>query len=78
MTILTDIAVAEEFSKAYKKAEAQLRKDMEEAGDAIEEARDMLNMELDKKIVLDPRLDPDPYGYHSISLVDRLKAMGWP
>lgn len=30
------------------------------------------------KIVLDPKLDPDPFGAHGIALVDRLKAMGWP
>jgi len=29
------------------------------------------------KIVLDPKLDPDPYGYHGIPLTTRLESMGW-
>jgi hypothetical protein len=32
----------------------------------------------DGKIVLDPKLDPDPYGYHGIPLSTRFAAMGWP
>lgn len=36
------------------------------------------NRSLEGKIVLDPKLDPDPYGNFGISLVDRLQAMGWP
>jgi hypothetical protein len=31
----------------------------------------------DDKIVLDPKLDPDPYGHHNMSLVYRLQCMGW-
>ena len=33
--------------------------------------------ESDGKIILDPKLDPDPYGQHGINLVTRLRAMGW-
>jgi hypothetical protein len=29
------------------------------------------------KIVLDPRLDPDPYSLHNIPLTTRLIEMGW-
>lgn len=29
------------------------------------------------KIVLDPRLDPDPYSLHGMSLSYRLESMGW-
>lgn len=29
------------------------------------------------KIILDPTLDPDPYGYHGIPLSTRLIEMGW-
>jgi len=29
------------------------------------------------KIVLDPKLDPDPYGYHGLPLAYRLECMGW-
>jgi len=78
VTILTSIAAAEAAQKAHKRIEAQLLKEREDAVEALEEARDVLNLELNNKIILDPRLDPDPYGYFNISLVDRLKAMGWP
>jgi|694.fasta_scaffold00458_76 hypothetical protein len=30
------------------------------------------------KITLDPKLDPDPYNLHGMSLSYRLKCMGWP
>ena len=29
------------------------------------------------KIILDPELDPDPWGYHGMSLAYRLECMGW-
>ena len=32
---------------------------------------------LQGKIVLDPKLDPDPWGYHGMSLAYRLECMGW-
>lgn len=32
----------------------------------------------DDKIVLDPKLDPDPYNFHGMPLSYRLKCMGWP
>jgi len=30
------------------------------------------------KIVLNPKNDPDPYGYHGLPLKYRLIMMGWP
>ena len=32
---------------------------------------------LQGKIVLDPTLDPDPWGYHGMSLAYRLECMGY-
>ena len=32
---------------------------------------------LQGKIVLDPKLDPDPWGYHGMSLAYRLECMGY-
>jgi hypothetical protein len=29
-------------------------------------------------ITLDLRKDPDPYGYHRMSVAYRLRCMGWP
>ena len=29
------------------------------------------------KIILDPKKDPDPYGFHGMPLVYRLMCMGW-
>ena len=31
----------------------------------------------DNLVVLDPRLDPDPFGLHGMSLAYRLMCMGW-
>ena len=32
---------------------------------------------LQGKIILDPKLDPDPWGYHGMSLAYRLECMGY-
>ncbi len=31
----------------------------------------------DNLVVLDPKLDPDPFGLHGMSLAYRLQCMGW-
>jgi hypothetical protein len=43
----------------------------------MERARLEFHRAMKDMIVLDPKLDPDPYGSFGIALVDRLKAMGW-
>lgn len=36
------------------------------------------HLETEGRIILDPMLDPDPFGNHGVPLHDRLAAMGWP
>lgn len=54
----------------------------EDVDEAVEEQMERARLEFHRAmkgmIVLDPKLDPDPYGSHGIALVDRLKAMGRP
>ena len=71
MTILRDIRAAELAQVSHRATLLRLQ----EENTKLEE---MLNVELEKKVVLDLTKDPDPYGYHKVSLVDRLRAMGWP
>lgn len=53
--------------------------DLDDAAQSREAAvNEAWEKRLSGKIILDPKLDPDPYGDHRIALVDRLKAMGWP
>lgn len=64
MTLIDDIARVEAAAKSHFTKPVKVEEPTREP--------------LTDKIVLDPKLDPDPYGYHSISLSDRLRAMGWP
>lgn len=67
MTLIDDIARMEVESKFRIKEITEI---------SLREAAE--SKQIEGKIVLDPKLDPDPYGYHGVSLVDRLRAMGWP
>lgn len=78
MNILGSIAAAEAAQKVHNKLSNQIVKERMEFESTLQCERREFESELRGKIVLDTDADPDPWGYHSISLVDRLKAMGWP
>lgn len=78
MTILRDIRKAELEAQTNRATLLRLQEENQKTRDLIADETNRLNVELEKKVVLDLRLDPDPYGNHGISLVDRLRAMGWP
>lgn len=78
MTILRDIREAELAQVAYKEHLRKLREENRKIQKMLEDERNKLNVELEKKVVLDLTKDPDPHGYHGVSLLDRLRAMGWP
>ena len=52
---------------------ARLRRLYEYATDSTLELR----KKNDGLIILDPKLDPDPYGFHGMPVWQRLEAMGW-
>lgn len=78
MTILRDIRAAELAQQSHREVQKKLDTMKAEALATVEAERDKLNVDLENKIVLDLKKDPDPYGYFGISLIDRLMAMGWP
>ena len=78
MTILRDIRAAELAQQSHRNVQKTIAQANAEVAEKIEAERQKLNAERDGKVVLDLSRDPDPYGYHGISLVDRLRAMGWP
>lgn len=51
--------------------------DFREAVNQTSLAESRVQKSLVGKIILDPTLDPDPYGYHNIPLSVRLQTMGW-
>ena len=78
MTILRDIRAAELAQQSHRTALKKMQEDLERVEDLLDSERADLDSEMRGKIVLDPAKDPDPWGLHGISLVDRLRAMGWP
>lgn len=64
MTLIDDIARMEAAAKSHFTKPVKIEEPKREP--------------LTDKIVLDPNLDPDPYGYHGMSISHRLKCMGWP
>lgn len=78
MTILRDIRAAELAQVTHRVTLQKLQEENRKIQEMLEDERNRLNVELEKKVVLDLTKDPDPYGYHGVSLVDRLRAMGWP
>lgn len=78
MTILRDIRAAELAQVSHRATLLRLQEENKKIQEMLDDERNKLNVELEKKVVLDLRKDPDPYGNFNISLVDRLRAMGWP
>jgi hypothetical protein len=78
MTILRDIRAAELAQQSHRNVQKSIEQVNAEAAEKIEAERQKLNAERGGKVVLDLSKDIDPYGLHGISLVDRLRAMGWP
>ena len=78
MTILRDIRAAELVRQSYKVALEKMQAEVKALEGILEAERQQLSVDLKNKVVLDLSKDVDPYGYHGISLVDRLRAMGWP
>jgi hypothetical protein len=78
MSILDDIQRADSERRMSRASVKAMQSEIQDLQDEYNELVDKRNEQDSSKIVLDPKLDPDPYSYHGISLVDRLKAMGWP
>ena len=85
MPILDVVLRLEESLAAEMKTNERLRQELKELRLAKCEAiitRDQALEELENRSVVveykqpDWRLDPDPYGYHHITLSSRLRAMG--
>jgi hypothetical protein len=78
MSILDDIQRADNERRESRTSVMAMQSEIQDLQDECDELVRRRNDQDSSKIVLDPKLDPDPWGYHGISLVDRLKAMGWP
>lgn len=72
-----------DFLNQLKKYDNKLQETRKESGSIsqaalVNSANDSLIVrQLQGKIVLDPRKDPDPYSLHGIPLSVRLQEMGW-
>lgn len=76
-TILQQIAGLENGARAHKAVVSNLHTIAERHKQDAADARDSLLDYTSDKIVLDPKLDPDPYGNFGMSLTYRLQCMGW-
>lgn len=78
MSILDDIERADNERRRLEPVAKNLQCRVADLNDQVDNLQRRRRAEWETEIVLDTSLDPDPWGYHGISLVDRLKAMGWP